>query len=144
MQNNRISVADYLTQQIKLSGVSQKHLAEQLGYPKPNIITMFKQGKTRIPKAKVVPLAKALGLDPIHLLRLVWQEYSPEDWDTLEAILGQRLISANEQQLLALARSVSMGHDIAPKDAEQERELGALFESWAKQQIALATPSNRH
>ena len=62
----KISVAEYLTQQIAVSGVSQKNLADQLGYDKPNIITMFKQGKTKVPLNKIAPIAKILGIDRVN------------------------------------------------------------------------------
>jgi len=55
MKKSHIAVAEYLNQQIALSGVPQTEIAEKLGYDKPNIITMFKQGKTKIPMNKIAP-----------------------------------------------------------------------------------------
>ena len=91
-----VSVAEYLSQQIHLSGKAQKDIAEALGYTKPNIITMFKQGKTKIPLNKIAALAKAIGVDPIHFLRIAMLEYSPEMWEVLESMIGKAMISENE------------------------------------------------
>lgn len=73
-------VADYLAQQIILCGKSQKEIAEEVGYEKPNVITMMKQGHTKIPIVKVGAFARALEVDLAYLLRLVCMEYMPETW----------------------------------------------------------------
>ena len=138
MKKSHIAVAEYLNQQIALSGVPQTEIAEKLGYDKPNIITMFKQGKTKIPMNKIAPLAKVLGIDPVHLLRMAMLEYSPETWEVLESLLGHRMIPENEQRVLALMHSATGGRDIAPKNDDQERQLAELFGQWASAEDSFA------
>lgn len=133
MKKNRISVAEFLTQQIAISGVSQKEIAESLNYEKPNIITMFKQGKTKIPLNKIAPLAKILGIDPVHFLRLAMLEYNAETWEVLESLLGQRMVSDNEQHALDVIRSATANYAV-PLTPEREVELATLFGGWAKQE----------
>ena len=81
---------------------------------------MIKQGKTKLPVNKVGPLAKALGVDPVHLLRLTMAEYMPETWETIEDIVGQSLVSAGEMKLLDELR-VALGgiglDDLSPRTA---------------------------
>lgn len=136
-----VTVAEYLSQQIHLSGKPQKDIAEALGYTKPNIITMFKQGKTKVPLNKIAALSKIIGVDPIHFLRIAMLEYSPEMWEVLEGMIGKAMISANEAKILNIARSAGRGHDIAPRNDAQEKELRALFASWAKEAEASAKPA---
>lgn len=136
-QASRISVADYLSQQIALSGKSQKEIAEELSYEKPNIITMFKQGKTKVPLNKVSQFAKALGVDPVHFLRIVLLEYSPETWEVLEQILGRSMISESEMSLLAIIRDASQGRDVSPSDEEDKLELMTLVAKWRDRQEQL-------
>ena len=100
----KVSIADYIEQQIALSEKSQKDLALEIGYDKPNVLTMIKQGKTKLPLNKVGSLAKALGVDPVHLLRLVLQEYLPQTWEAIENIVGESLVSAGERALLEKVR----------------------------------------
>lgn len=126
----QISVADYLSQQILLSGKAQKEIAEELNYPKPNIITMFKQGKTKVPLNKVSAFAKALGVDPIHLLRIVMIEYSPSTWEVLESIIGNAMMSDNEMKVLTIIREHANGLDIAPETETEKQELARLAEKW--------------
>ena len=46
VKQKKISVAAYINMQIAVSGVQQTEIAAALGYSKPNVITMIKQGKT--------------------------------------------------------------------------------------------------
>jgi len=93
-------VADYLAQQIILRGKSQKEIAEEVGYEKPNVITMMKQGHTKIPIVKVGAFARALEVDPAYLLRLVCMEYMPETWAAIEDAIGGTILTRNELLLV--------------------------------------------
>jgi hypothetical protein len=62
---------------ITQSGKSQKEIADGLGYCNANIITMFKNGNTRVPPEKVVPLAQMLNEPPPALLQAWLSAYMP-------------------------------------------------------------------
>lgn len=96
MSKQKIAVTKYLEQQLALCGKSQREVAEEIGYTNPNIITMFKTGATKIPVSKAGPLARALGVDPIFMLRLLMSEYMPDTWAEIETVLG-RNIALTEQ-----------------------------------------------
>jgi hypothetical protein len=108
----KTTVAQYLEQQIALSEKSQREIAAECGYERPNILTMIKQGDTKLPLNKVGLMAKALGVDPIHLLRLTMSEYMPETWGVLEELIGEQLVSEKEMTLIHLARDVTDGVDL--------------------------------
>ena len=72
------SFAVYLARLIELSPKTQREIATDIGYPKANIITMFKQGTTKVPLEKIPALARALGIDRIEMLRRAMREYAPE------------------------------------------------------------------
>jgi predicted XRE-type DNA-binding protein len=74
---NRNQFVSNLEDLINGSDMTQKELAQQLGYEQPNIITMFKVGSTRVPLEKVIELAKALGADPQQMLRDWFDAYMP-------------------------------------------------------------------
>lgn len=63
----RQSVAQYLTYHINNSDKTQRQIALEIGYTKANIITMFKQGLTKLPLEKIGPLAKGLEIAPDEL-----------------------------------------------------------------------------
>ena len=73
------TVAEYLSAQLDVSEKSQKEIAKEIGYDRPNVVSMMKCGVTKLPIAKVGPLAKALGVDPHRLLDLAMREYQPDN-----------------------------------------------------------------
>lgn len=100
----KISVAAFIRLQIEASGVPQKDIAAALGYDKPNVITMIKQGRTKLPINKVGPMATALGVDPVHLLRLVMAEYWPGTWKDIQDLVGKSLVTENELAIIEIIR----------------------------------------
>lgn len=109
----RKTVAEFLTQAIVNSTKTQKQIAEEIGYDKPNMITMLKQGLTRVPMTKVGPLAKALGVDPIFFLRFVLMEYTPETYEAIEHVLEVPLLTKKELHLIESFRKVTNWTDPA-------------------------------
>lgn len=126
----RVTVAEYLTQQINICGRSQKEIADDVGYDKPNIITMFKQGKTKLPINKVPAFAKALGVDPVHLLRVVMGQYMPDTWEIIEKLVGNSLVSAHESVVLDIMRTVSEGQSCGPETEQDASDLAKCVSSW--------------
>jgi len=103
-------VASYLSKTIDTKGIKQSDLAFEIGYTKPNIITMFKQGLTKLPINKVKIMAEALQIDPVHLLRLVLQEYQPETLDSIEEIYGYA-VTENEMKVIEALRDATDDSD---------------------------------
>ena len=106
-----LSVAETFSKAIARSPKSQKEIAREAGFPKPNIITMFKQGRTDLPIKRVGPLAKAVGLDPAHLLRIAMKEYYPETWPVIEENLDTLVLTENERQLIRKWRDLTEDTD---------------------------------
>jgi transcriptional regulator with XRE-family HTH domain len=126
------TVAEYLAGQIALSGKSQLEIADACGFTNPNVITMFKQGKSKLPLSRVASIANALGVDPKHLFTLCMREYEPETWAQIEAgVLGQPLLTDSELEILQIIRAAARERN--PKlRAEDKTKLRALFESWGR------------
>jgi transcriptional regulator with XRE-family HTH domain len=116
---------EYLTFQIGVSPKTQKTIAEEIGYDKPNIITMFKQGLTRVPIERIPRFAKALGVDPAYMLRMAMQEYMPEVWATIEGVLGTP-VSQNERKILDKIREFTQNQDPMMQFANQVEALEAF------------------
>ena len=96
----KMTVAQFLTIKINESGKTQKEIATEIGYDSANIITMFKQGLTKLPINTVGSIALALEIDPVFLLRLAFNEYFPETFEAIEDTLGTTFITENERNLL--------------------------------------------
>jgi hypothetical protein len=89
---------------INASPKTQRQIALEIGYDRPNIITMFKQGTTRVPVDKVAPLAFSLEADPVELLRLWLAEHEPQMLAAVEGHLGLLLSVTEREWIQALRR----------------------------------------
>ncbi len=100
MSKPKMTVAQFLTSKIEESSKTQREIATEIGYDAANLITMFKQGHTRLPISTIGPIAQALEVDPVFLLRLVFSEYHPETFEAIEHVLGATILTANETRLI--------------------------------------------
>lgn len=115
-------MAQFLDRQIdSLSGVvTQSEIANALGYPSANIISMFKKGQTKVPLEKIPDLAKVLRVDPAFLMRLGLDQYWPERWEALR-LMFDGIATNNERELLDAAREVLGDQDYKiPQEALDE------------------------
>lgn len=121
------TVAEYLAHQLQVCEKTQKRIAEEIGYENANVITMMKLGQTKVPLEKVPALATALGVDPVHFLRIAMTEYAPENWKVIQDVLGF-VVTEHERELVEVARSATRGTD--PRFApERLREIGKLVKA---------------
>lgn len=100
IDTSRKTVAQYLTFHINNSQKTQRQIALEIGYTKPNIITMFKQGATKLPLDKIGSLAKALEIAPDDLFFKVMSEYMPETFEALSPFLCGQMLSKDELEML--------------------------------------------
>lgn len=132
MSVSNITVAKYISQQLVMCGKSQIEVANEIGYSNPNVITMFKQGKTKLPIVKVKLLAKSLGVDPVFLLKLVMTEYMPDTWNVVSDILGGSIITEPEERILGVIHQADGGLPVEPITDDEMSELRGLSQRWAK------------
>lgn len=119
------TLAEFIAFQIDNNGKTQKQIATALGYANPNIITMFKQGITKVPISKIPRFAEVLGIKPEHLLALAMEEYSPEVWESIQSITGH-LVKPNELELVKLVREAvgaKEGADLPELNAEARKQF---------------------
>ena len=98
------TVAEFLTFHIERSYRTQKEIALDIGYTKANIITMFKQGLTRLPLDKIGIVAEVLEIDPGVLFNKVLKEYMPDTLTALKPIMKGLELSEEECELIAFYR----------------------------------------
>jgi len=120
-------LAAFISAQIALSEKTQREIARELGYAKPNVITMIKQGEMKLPIEKVAPLAQALEIDAVRLLSMTMEEYMPETWQVIEEINGFS-VTENEREIIEILRKETGGSD--PHIAAVDQRV--LLEKFAK------------
>lgn len=123
MPETKVSL--FFKEALEVCGKTQAQVAEEVGYPKPNIISMFKNGDTRIPLEKAGDLALAVNVDPVHFVRLLLESYTPLTYGLMSRHLGE-LVSANELAILRVIREASDNSDPALKSFSKGM-IEALF-----------------
>ncbi len=109
------TIADFIADRLAESDKTQREIAAECGFETPNIITMFKNGSTKVPLNRIGALAKALDADPAYMLRLAMREYMPDTWDAIEDILQSTVLTANELKLVRAYREVTGDNDADPE-----------------------------
>lgn len=92
---------------------TQLEIATAAGFKSPNMLSMIKDGKAKLPLERVIALAKALDCDAGHLMRLALEQTLTQP--VLDEIFANAAgpTSANERQILAKIRGLSQGTDPA-------------------------------
>ena len=98
-------VATFLSKEIDNSKYTQKELADFCGFKTANMITMLKQGLTKLSVKKVAPLAKALKIDSVKLFMMVLLERDKEEYLSVVDILGQPIFRV-ERKLLKMINEI--------------------------------------
>ena len=99
---------------------TQREIAAEVGYEKPNMISMMKRGEVRIPQDKVLPLARALKVDPGHFLRLILLDQNPALRDVIDKVFGG-IFTANQKAWMKAVQDIS-GDDDLPELTDELRE----------------------
>jgi len=107
----RPTVAQFIARKIKESGKSQKEIAEACGWPKPNFVTMLKQGNSKLPIDKIGPLAEVLGVEAVYLFWLVLGEYMPATLKSIEFSIRGVMLSEHERDIIDTCRVLTGGAD---------------------------------
>ena len=90
---------------------SQAEIAAEAGFVNPNMLSMIKGGKTRLPLDRVPALAKALNVDPARLLQLALEQWAgAAATRAFDEIFGT-IVSSNEISWLEELRAASNNSD---------------------------------
>ncbi len=72
------TVAEFVSAQLEICGKTQFEVALACGLERPQMISMIKSGRSRIPRERIKDLARALNVDPLNFGLKVMREYHPE------------------------------------------------------------------
>jgi transcriptional regulator with XRE-family HTH domain len=104
---------------------SQLQVAKESGFPHPNMLSMIKHGKSRLPLQKVPALAEALEIDPALLFRSALSEIWPGYERVVLRIFGD-VLTSEEREMIVFMRHVCDGK-VPQLDSRLERAIkGAL------------------
>ncbi|WP_412552414.1 hypothetical protein [Shimia sp. MIT1388] len=96
--------AKILANAIDASELTQREIADRIGMRNPNVISMMKQGITRVPLNRIPALSETLEINAQTFLMTAIEEYHPGTHEVLVDVLGLPL-SDTEMRLLGLLRT---------------------------------------
>lgn len=77
--------ARHLFDAIERSPKTQREIAREAGFTSPNILSMIKNGETKVPMRRITRLAEALDISPGAFINIALHEYHPD----LHAVLSE-------------------------------------------------------
>jgi len=107
---------------VNRSNKTQARIAEQAGYARQNVVSMFKQGKMKIPIEKIPALAEIIEVDPKLLLRTAMAEYFPKIWEVLQEHFGNGLLVSDEERRILETLRKSAGTRGVKISTERQRQ----------------------
>jgi len=118
-QPEAMTVAEYFDAQVTLRQMTLAQLSKDIGgVLKPNMLSMIRSGHSKIPTIHVGRIARALGVDPMFFMKLVLNEYQPENWAAIQEIFGsQPILTANEIGFVKAIREANPNNPKIKDDA---------------------------
>lgn len=122
-------VAEHLTNLIDRSPKTQLEIADEVGFPRANMIAMVKSGVSKLPVARILVMAKSLEADPVEMFRLVMGEYMPELLEVADEVYQREKLSTGEAELIKRLRLHTSGKSfrMTPDVNRAVDELGKLI-----------------
>jgi len=75
------------------SGKTNAQIGAETGL-RPNVIAMIRTGSMPLPWRRAVPLARAIGLNPLHVAS---RAMKPDDWQALVEIIPEAEVAAQAE-----------------------------------------------
>lgn len=132
--------ADLLAYYIEQSPMTQSEIAQRLGYKHPNVLSMFKNGDSPVPIAKISALSKVLEIDERRFLRTALAEYHPGMFEVIESIEGQ-ILTDNEEVFLMRLRDDVPDEALAIDSDEKDRAMSYLVSVLRGDNTMLTAPA---
>ena len=86
-----LPVKDILKIRMHDLGIKNPDMQRALGYPRPNVIAMMRNGNMSLLPSKALVAAQLLELDPVFLLNKVIAENDPALWDAISVVMPEYL-----------------------------------------------------
>lgn len=106
---------------------SHREIAQAAGWTQSNMVTMIKKGDAKLPLDRVVPLARAIDVDPLFLFRMALEQFMPDDAEAAKML--DFICTVNETEILGVIREVSGNSDPGLNDQRRAALTKAFGEN---------------
>lgn len=105
---------------------SQGEIASEAGFTNPNMVTLIKNGASKLPLDRVPAMARALECDPKRLFLLTLHQEGQQSTMTAVEEIFNTVVTKNEADWIAALREASDLGD-PPLTARARRTLFSIF-----------------
>ena len=98
----------------------QRQLSAQIGFEKPNALSMIRHGQMAVPLARIPNLARVLEIDPGKLFRTVLRETFPELEELIYELFGG-ILTEREKMWVKIFEEVDL--PLVPNDPAERKLL---------------------
>ena len=106
-----LTFAEFITRELSASENTMEWLAAKIGLENDNVLKAITAGTMKIPASLVYPLAKALELDPAHVLHVYLRNHLPEIEQALFDCEGMMSLTRQERLLVQMQRQCTGDKD---------------------------------
>jgi hypothetical protein len=86
------------------------------------MLSMIRQGHSKLPLIHVGRVARALGVDPVFLLKLCMNEYQPENWKAIQEVFSEQpILTRNEIALIKAIRDANPNNPKLSTKADEHK-----------------------
>lgn len=124
------AMANFLIDELPTLDMTNQEIADELGYARPNIVSMWKAARTKVTIDHLFALSEMTGVDATYLLALFLDQYVSE-WagvdrfaDLVEMV--NRLCTEEEFEIIKTVREARR-YNSMPLSAAQRDALKTLF-----------------
>ena len=96
---------------IDRSGLTQREIANAVGWDRPNIVSMIRTGEMKIPIGRIPAFCSSCDADPVELIKIAMMEYHPEAWKVLVAAFDEP-VTKSEAVIIRAIRAMAKGHSL--------------------------------
>lgn len=120
---------EYLTFAFERSPKTHAEIAREMGYRSENALTMMLAGICKVPIDKVPSLAKALNVEPSHMMALALEDYCPAILRAMEETFDT-VATPNQREWLKVVRHIS-----GDTDPRMTREIRDILEEHFRNRV---------
>lgn len=124
------AMANFLIEELPALDMTNQEIADQLGYARPNIVSMWKAARTKVTIDHVFALSELTGVDATYILALFLDQYVSE-WAGVDRFrdlvaMVNRLCTEEEYEIIQTVREARR-YNSKPLTSEQRETLKKLF-----------------
>jgi len=95
-----MKVSEFISSHLKRSRKTHIEIAREVGFGSPNILSMIKNGSTKVPLDRVPALADSLGVSAQSLFVRCVSEYDPGLWEAIQLCLPGAFLSDDDLEMM--------------------------------------------